>query len=122
MITEIIIAGTMSVAVLGMVYALRKQGNNFQVLDTANLQQRVSQLETANRYLLLQIEEEREHNRLEIETIRRENKAEIDALKNHNKLLGDLLSDIQQEARNLKEQREGYLAELNGLRQALRQQ
>lgn len=108
---EFMVASTMAIVGLGMVYALRRQGNNFQILDTANLQQRVTQLESANRYLLQQIDDEREHNRIE-----------ITALKKDNELLRGLLLDIQQEARDLKSKRDELINEVAGLRSAIKRQ
>ena len=85
------------VAVIGAIYALRRQENTFAVLDDADKGKRILQLEQANQYLL----------------------TEIDALRAENKFLKGLMDDLQVEMRGAKKENAERFEEISALRKVL---
>lgn len=115
-ISEVITVITVGLTAIGALYALRRQGDSLVVADNSELRQKVrtleekgAALESNNRYLLNEIHQMRES--YELKTLEMQKRLD---------LLSGLLTDLQQESRDLKRKNEEYLAELSGLRAALR--
>ena len=94
---------------LGGLYVLRRQGNAFVMADYAEMRAKFVALESANGYLLQEMQ--RQANIC---------KAEIGELKKTTELQIGLLWDSQQEARDWRRQYDELVAEVAGLRSALK--